>query len=204
MNPVHTFPSYFTKILVNIVFSSIPRSSKWSLFFSLLHQNPVCIFLLFSLKASCFWTMCHVMIHQSNHYCHTLQKLCNKIKNKHHGKFTDSIILLHNNACSHVPDRVQEKLNILVWWKAFRQPGLSTMQLSHVGTFKALRDHPLMSANGVRYSGLITAQGIVCGQDMMTCASIGLFVGRVHWSVHQLDCLWTDYADLCISGTVCG
>jgi len=39
---------------------------------------------------------------------------CGKIQNKQHGKFTDSIILLHKNACPHVADRVQEKLNILV------------------------------------------------------------------------------------------
>ena len=42
----------------------------------------------------------------SNHYCHTLQKLCNKIENKYYGKCNEGIILLHNNACSHVPDRV--------------------------------------------------------------------------------------------------
>jgi hypothetical protein len=66
------------------------------------------------MKAFCFWTLCHITIHQSNHCCHTLQKLCKKITNKHHGKFIDSIILLHNNPCFHVPDRVQEKLNILV------------------------------------------------------------------------------------------
>ena len=35
-------------------------------------------------------------------------------RKKQHGKFTDSIILLHNNACPHVADRVQEKLNILM------------------------------------------------------------------------------------------
>jgi len=73
--------------------------------------------------------------------------------------------------------------------------------------------------------------GAVCGQDTLTCASVGLFVDRIRWPVHQWDCLWTDmltcatvglsvdrkcwpvhqwdclwtgYADVCISGTVCG
>jgi hypothetical protein len=33
---------------------------------------------------------------------------CDKIQNKQHGKFTDSIILLHKNACPHVADRVRK------------------------------------------------------------------------------------------------
>ena len=67
------------------------------------------------------------------------------------------------------------------------------MQLSHVGTLKALKDHPLMSANSVRYSGLSSStgnclwtgyadlcnSGAVCGQDTLTCASVGLFVDRI-------------------------
>jgi len=67
------------------------------------------------------------------------------------------------------------------------------MQLSHVGTFNALKDYPLMSANGVRYSGLSSSQGnclqtgyadlciseTVCGQDMLTCAEVGLLVDRI-------------------------
>jgi hypothetical protein len=51
------------------------------------------------------------------------------------------------------------------------------MQLSHFGTFKALKDHTFMSVNGTKYSGLSSSTG---------------------------NCLWTGYADLCISGTVCG
>jgi hypothetical protein len=39
---------------------------------------------------------------------------------------------------------------------------------------------------------------------MLTCASVRLFVERIQRPVHQCDCLWTGYADLCISGTVCG
>jgi len=60
------------------------------------------------------------------------------------------------------------------------------MQLSHVGTFKALKDRTFMSVNGMRYSGLISSTGnclqtgyddlcrsrTACGQDMLTCASV--------------------------------
>jgi len=31
MHPVHTLPHYFPKIHSNIIFLSMPRSSKWSL-----------------------------------------------------------------------------------------------------------------------------------------------------------------------------
>jgi len=67
------------------------------------------------------------------------------------------------------------------------------MQLSYVGTFKALKDHTFVSVNGMRYSGLSSSTGkcvwrgyddlcrsrTACGQDMVTCATAGLFVDRV-------------------------
>jgi len=68
------------------------------------------------------------------------------------------------------------------------------MQLSHVATLKAIKDHPLMAANSVKYSGLSSSpgnclqkgyadlciNGTVCGQDTLTCATVGLFVDRIH------------------------
>jgi hypothetical protein len=44
MYPVHTFPLYFPKIRFNIVFPSTPRSSKWSVYFTLSNRNLGCIF----------------------------------------------------------------------------------------------------------------------------------------------------------------
>jgi hypothetical protein len=46
INPVHTTPSYFYKIHFNIILPPMSRSSSWSRFFWLSHQNPVCIPLL--------------------------------------------------------------------------------------------------------------------------------------------------------------
>jgi len=40
-NPVQT-PSHFLKMRFNIIFPSIPGSSKWALSVSFPHQNPVC------------------------------------------------------------------------------------------------------------------------------------------------------------------
>jgi hypothetical protein len=45
MNPVHTVPPYLCKIQCNIIFPSMPRSSKWSLPFRFSNQHIVCIFL---------------------------------------------------------------------------------------------------------------------------------------------------------------
>ena len=78
---------------------------------------------------------------------------------------------------------------------AFRQPGLITMQLSHVWTLKALKGHTFMSANGMRYSGLSSSTGNCLWTGYTDCASMGLFVDRIHWLVHQQNCLWTGYAD---------
>jgi len=44
MNLVHTFPIRFPKIHSNIIFSSTPRSSEWSLPFKLFNQKSVCIY----------------------------------------------------------------------------------------------------------------------------------------------------------------
>jgi hypothetical protein len=52
INPVHTAPSYLSKIHFNIILSPTPRSSYWSLSFWLSHQNPTCIPLL-PICASC-------------------------------------------------------------------------------------------------------------------------------------------------------
>jgi hypothetical protein len=43
MHSFHTFPPYFPKIHVNIIFPSKPRLSKWSLPFRISNQNIVCI-----------------------------------------------------------------------------------------------------------------------------------------------------------------
>jgi hypothetical protein len=43
MNPIHTFPSCFSKIYFNIILQSKPRSSKWSLPLKSSNQNSVCI-----------------------------------------------------------------------------------------------------------------------------------------------------------------
>jgi hypothetical protein len=46
MNPVHTSSLYFPKILWNVIFSSTPRSSEWSLPFRFSNQNTIWIYLL--------------------------------------------------------------------------------------------------------------------------------------------------------------
>jgi hypothetical protein len=46
INPVHTTPSYLSKIHSNIILPPTSRSSYWSLSFWLSHQNPICIPLL--------------------------------------------------------------------------------------------------------------------------------------------------------------
>jgi hypothetical protein len=46
INLVHTSPSYLSKIHLNIILPPTSRSSLWSLFFRLSHQNPICILLL--------------------------------------------------------------------------------------------------------------------------------------------------------------
>jgi hypothetical protein len=43
MNPVHTTPSYFSKIHLNIIFPPTSRYFYWSRSFWLSHQNPICI-----------------------------------------------------------------------------------------------------------------------------------------------------------------
>jgi hypothetical protein len=43
VNPVHSLPSRFFKIQCKIIFSSAPRSSKWSHSFRFSHQTSVCI-----------------------------------------------------------------------------------------------------------------------------------------------------------------
>jgi hypothetical protein len=43
MDPVHTLPLYFFKINVNVIFSPMPRPSKWSLPFRSSDQNFVSI-----------------------------------------------------------------------------------------------------------------------------------------------------------------
>ena len=67
------------------------------------------------------------------------------------------------------------------------------MELSHVGTFRALKDHTFMSVNGMKYSGLSSNTGnclrrgyndlcksrTACGQYMLTCATVGLSVDRI-------------------------
>jgi len=42
INPFHTLPSYFFKIHFNIICPFMHRSSKLSLSFSFVHQNPMC------------------------------------------------------------------------------------------------------------------------------------------------------------------
>jgi hypothetical protein len=46
INPIHTIPSYLSKIRFNIVHPLTSRSSQWSLTFWLPHQYPICTFLL--------------------------------------------------------------------------------------------------------------------------------------------------------------
>jgi len=41
INPIHASPSDFVKVHLNIILSSIPRSSKWSLCVTYTNQNPV-------------------------------------------------------------------------------------------------------------------------------------------------------------------
>jgi hypothetical protein len=40
---IHTLPPYFFKFNFHIILPSMPRSSKWSLYFRFPHQNPECI-----------------------------------------------------------------------------------------------------------------------------------------------------------------
>jgi hypothetical protein len=46
IDPIHTIPSYLSKIHFNIVHPSTSWSSQWSLSFWLSHQYPICIPLL--------------------------------------------------------------------------------------------------------------------------------------------------------------
>jgi hypothetical protein len=46
INPIHTIPSYLSKIHFNIVHSPTSWSSQWSLSFWISHQYPICIPLL--------------------------------------------------------------------------------------------------------------------------------------------------------------
>jgi hypothetical protein len=52
INPVHTIPSYLSKIHFNIVHPPTSWSSQWSLSFWLSHHYPICIPLL-PLRAIC-------------------------------------------------------------------------------------------------------------------------------------------------------
>jgi hypothetical protein len=67
MNPVHTVQPYFHKTHSNIIFPSMPSSSKWSLPFRLPDKNFVCIFSL-----SCAAYMLHLSHPQWKdiHYMH--------------------------------------------------------------------------------------------------------------------------------------
>jgi hypothetical protein len=110
----------------------------------------------------------------ANHYCHTLRKLCTKIKSKH-GKYTDHVIPLNNNACPHVAHWVQEKLCIMVWQEAFKQRGLTTMHLSYVWDLKALK---VISENSVWETEV----------PWFKQQPKELFVDGIHWPVHEWDC----------------
>jgi hypothetical protein len=46
INPIHTIPSYLSKINFNIVLPRTSSSSQWSLSFWFSHQYPICIQLL--------------------------------------------------------------------------------------------------------------------------------------------------------------
>jgi hypothetical protein len=46
INPIHTFPSYLSKIYPNIVYLPMSLSFQWSLSFWISHQYPICIRLL--------------------------------------------------------------------------------------------------------------------------------------------------------------
>jgi hypothetical protein len=52
INPIHTIPSYLSKIHFNIVHPPTSWSSQWSLSFWLSHQYPICIPLL-PIHATC-------------------------------------------------------------------------------------------------------------------------------------------------------
>lgn len=47
-----------------------------------------------------------------------------KIKNKHPGLLTQSVILLHNNACPHKTNFMKDKL-ALFWWEILTHPPYS-------------------------------------------------------------------------------
>jgi hypothetical protein len=50
INPIHTIPSYLSKIHFNIVHPPTSWSSQWSLSFWISHQYPICIFIYHCFK----------------------------------------------------------------------------------------------------------------------------------------------------------
>jgi hypothetical protein len=53
IDPIHTIPSYLSKIHFNIVHSPTTWSSQWSLSCWISHQYPICIPLLPPIRATC-------------------------------------------------------------------------------------------------------------------------------------------------------
>jgi len=102
----------------------------------------------------------------ASNYHRGFQKLCTK--NKHHGTFTDGIILLHNSAHFHVP------------WKVFKHSAYSPHLLSrdfHVfGLYQRTFKRLFVCFGWECGEGCHTvaaSQGILCGWNMLTCVALG-------------------------------